>query len=302
MAELTEPTDAAPAAGPADRPLAGIAWMLATGACFVAVTAMVKHGAADLPAAQSAFLRYLTGLAFVLPGLWALRGVRVGRPAWASFGLRGLAHAAGVVLWFYAMTRIPIAEVTAMNYLNPVYVTLGAALLLGERLAPRRVVAVAAALLGTAVILRPGFRELDQGHLAMVATALFFAASYLLAKRQSGRFAPATVVAVMSVIVTVVLAPLAVLVWVPPTPAEWAWLTAVAAAATAGHYCMTRAFAAAPVTVTQPVAFLQLVWAVLLGWAVFDEAPDPFVIAGGAIILGSVSALTLLEARARRRG
>jgi drug/metabolite transporter (DMT)-like permease len=301
MADLPAPAGIpAPAAG-GDRPLAGIGWMLVTGACFVAVTAMVKHGAAGLPAVQGAFIRFLVGLVFVAPGLWALRHLRPGRADWASFGARGAVHSAAVALWFYAMTRIPIAEVTAMNYLSPVYVTLGAALFLGEPLAVRRVLAVAAALVGAAVILRPGFRALDPGHVAMLGTALCFSASYLLAKRQTARFGAATVVAAMSVAVTLILAPLAWAVWVPPSPAQWGWLTAVAAAATAGHYCMTRAFAAAPVTVTQPVTFLQLVWAVLLGWTLFAEAPDPWVIGGGAIILGSVMALTLLEGRARRR-
>jgi drug/metabolite transporter (DMT)-like permease len=302
MADLPAPAGDAPAGVQAgDRPLRGIAWMLATGVCFVAVTAMVKHGAAGLPAAQSAFIRFLVGLGFVAPALFELRRMRAARGDWASFGARGAVHSAAVVLWFYAMTRIPIAEVTAMNYLSPVYVTLGAALFLGERLAPRRMLAVAAALLGAAVILRPGFRALDPGHLAMLGSALCFSASYLLAKRQTARFGPATVVAAMSICVTALLAPLALAVWVPPAPAEWGWLAAVAAAATAGHYCMTRAFAAAPVSVTQPVAFLQLVWAVLLGWALFAEAPDPWVVAGGAIIVAAVTGLTLLEGRARRR-
>ena len=67
------------------------------------------------------------------------------------FAFRGAAHTLGVILWFFAMTRIPIAEVTAMNYLAPVYVTVGAALFLGERLALRRIVAVALALAGAAI-------------------------------------------------------------------------------------------------------------------------------------------------------
>ncbi|MCE8472388.1 DMT family transporter, partial [Rhodovulum sulfidophilum] len=103
------------------NPVAGILWMLATGISFVAVTALVKLSAQGLPAAQSAFLRYLLGLVFLLPILGQLSRARIGRRRLALYGGRGLAHALGVICWFFAMTRIPVAEVTAMNYLNPIY-------------------------------------------------------------------------------------------------------------------------------------------------------------------------------------
>ncbi len=283
------------------RPLAGILWMLVSGACFVAVTAVVKHLGKGLPAAEAAFLRYALGLVFLIPMLGPMRAARLSRRALGLFGLRGLAHSGGVLLWFYAMTQIPIAEVTAMNYLNPVYVTLGAALFLGERLALRRIAAIVAALLGALLILRPGFRELSPGHVAMIFTALLFAASYLTAKHLSGEASAAVVVFMLSVTVTIGLAPFAFAVWVTPTPAQLAWLFVVAALATAAHYTMTLAFAAAPVAVTQPVTFLQLVWAVLLGVFVFGEPADLWVIAGGATIMGAVSFITWREAVAKRR-
>ena len=281
------------------RPAQGILWMIATGLCFVAVTGIVKHAAQDLPAAQAAFLRYLLGLVFLLPMVRALWATRMPRREAVLFGLRGFVHALAVILWFYAMTAIPIAEVTAMNYLAPVYVTLGAALFLGERLALRRVGAVAAALLGAVIILRPGFREVSPGHLAMLGTAALFGASYLLAKRMTGRHAAGAVVAWLSITVTICLLPFALADWVRPTPADLGWMFLVAAFATLGHYTMTRAFGAAPVAVTQPVTFLQLVWAVLLGWVAFGEPPDGWVILGGGVILAAVSFIAWREARLR---
>jgi drug/metabolite transporter (DMT)-like permease len=227
--------------------------------------------------------------------------VRLTPRLWRLFSLRALFHTGGVVLWFYAMTRIPIAEVTAMNYLNPVYVTVLAVFFLGERLALRRVMAIVAALLGAVMILRPGFRELDPGHFAMLATALFFAGSYLLAKILSGEVSAAVVVGLLSVGVTIGLAPLAIAVWVWPTWWELLILLGVALFATAGHYTMTLAFAAAPVTVTQPVTFLQLVWAVVLGAVLFAEPVDPWVIAGGSLILAAVVFITWREAVLKRR-
>ena len=282
-------------------PLWGVFWMVVTGLLFVGVTATVKHVGSDVPAAQSAFLRYALGLVFLIPMIRPMLRADLDARSWGLFGLRGVVHTIGVACWFYAMTRITIAEVTAMNYLNPVLVTVGAAVFLGERLAFRRILAVAAALVGAFIILRPGFRELSPGHLAMIVTAITFAASYLIAKRMSGLASPAVVVGMLSITVTIGLAPLAWAVWVPVTPTQLAWLFLVAALATAGHYTMTMAFAAAPVTVTQPITFLQLLWSVSLGALAFGEPVDGWVVAGGLVIMASVLFLTLREAQLKRR-
>ena len=283
------------------RPIAGIFWMAVTGVMFVCVTAVVKYIGDDVPAAQSAFLRYVLGLVFLIPMIRPILAARLSKRQVMLFSARGFAHTIAVILWFYAMARIPIADVTAMNYLSPVYVSVGAALFLGEKLPPRRMAAVVVALIGALIILRPGFREISPGHIAMLFTAIGFAAGYLLAKQLAGEVAPAVVVGMLSITVTIFLAPFAYAVWVPVSWENIGWLFLVACFATAGHYTMTLAFAAAPLTVTQPVTFLQLVWAVLLGAFAFGEGIDGWVILGGAVIMSAVSFITWREAVARRR-
>ena len=283
------------------RPVQGIFWMLVTGVCFIAVTALVKYMGPRLPAAEAAFLRYAMGLVFLLPAIGNLRTAGLSRRQWGLFSLRGFFHSLGVILWFFAMTRIPIAEVTAMNYLAPIYVTLGAAVFLGEKLAARRIAAVCMGLLGAAIILRPGFREVSMGHLAMLLAAVVFAGSYLLAKVLADEVKPAVIVALLSVFVTLGLAPFAAPVWIAPTVTEIFILAAVAFFATAGHFTMTLAFAAAPVTVTQPVTFLQLLWATLLGAVAFAEPVDIWVVLGGSVILASVTFITWREAVLNRQ-
>jgi drug/metabolite transporter (DMT)-like permease len=299
---MPDVTDTQPpsAVTPANKPLVGAAWMLLTGLCFVAVTALVKHGAQNLPAAQSAFLRYLLGLVFLIPMIGPIRRAHLTSRQLRLFTFRGATHSLGVILWFFAMTRITIAEVTAMNYLSPIYISLGAALFLGERLAARRLIAIALAFTGALIILRPGFREISDGHIAMIATAAFFAASYLIAKRMADEVPPTVVVGMLSITVTIGLLPFALAVWQTPTLAELGWIFLVAVFATAGHYTMTLGFAAAPVTVTQPVTFLQLLWSVLLGALLFGEAVDAWVILGGTVILASSTFITIREAMLRR--
>ncbi len=282
--------------------MAAILWMALTGLCFVAVTALVKYMGDGIPPAEMAFLRYLIGSVFLLPLVWPLmRRANLTRRQWGLFGTRGFLHAFGVMLWFFAMTRIPLAEVTAINYLSPVFVTIGAAIFLGERLAFRRVAAVLAALVGTLIILRPGFREISPGHLAMLLTSFVFGVSYLLAKVTADEVNPGIVVGMLSLFVTLTLAPFAAMNWVTPSLWDVAVLTCVAFFATAGHYTMTLALRAAPITVTQPITFLQLVWAILLGVLVFGEPLDVWVLLGSSIILGAISFITWRESVLNRR-
>ncbi len=283
------------------RPGWGIFWMVVTGLLFVGVTALVKVLGPRVPAPQAAFLRYLMGLVFLLPMARILLRATFSRRLLGVFALRGLAHTLGVALWFFAMARIPIADVTAMNYLSPIYVTLGAALFLGEHLAFRRVMAIVVALIGALIILRPGFREVGPGHLAMLFTAVFFGASYLLAKLASEDASPALIVAMLSITATIGLAPLAALDWVTLTAMELMILFGVACLATTGHFTMTLAFRAAPLTVTQPVTFLQLVWAVALGALVFGEGVDFYVVLGGMFIVGSISFISWRESISKRQ-
>lgn len=281
--------------------LRGILWMVVTGLQFVAVSAIVKHLGGRVPAAEAAWVRYVLGLVFLIPLIGAIRAEGI-KPEVAKLALwRGGVHSLAVITWFFAMGILPVAEVAALNYVTPIYVTLGAALFLNERIAFRRIAAILVAFTGVLIILRPGFREVGLAHLAMVATSIGFGASYLLAKRLSGLASPMMVVALLSMTVAVGLTPFALAVWVWPSWIDVLWLFLVACFATGGHFTMTLAFRAAPVSVTQPVTFLQLVWAVLVGIVIFGDPVDGFVISGGILIFAAAAFIALREAQLARR-
>ncbi|MCY4308988.1 MAG: DMT family transporter [Rhodobacteraceae bacterium] len=276
--------------------LVGVFWMVVSGLCFVGVTAIVKFLGTAVPPAQSAFLRYLLGLVFIIPVLKEFFQTNFTKEEYILFAVRGVFHTVGVICWFYAMTEITIAEVTSLNYLTPVFLSLAAIMILGESLSLRRMMAIFIALFGTLLILRPGFRELSPGHLAMMVTVVSFTVSYLIAKKVTGRLNPEMIITMLSLTVTVGLFPIAAVVWIPPTNEQLFLLFLVAFFATAGHYTMTKAFYSAPVTATQPVTFLQLVWATMLGTLLFAEPIDLWVMLGGTIIIGSVTFLAWREA------
>ncbi len=282
------------------NPLAGIGWMVLTGLFFVSVTGIVRHIGSSLPAMEMAFIRYAFGILLVVPALISLCRSPPSLKLTRFFAIRGFLHALGVILWFYAMARIPIAEVTAIGYVAPIFVALGAALFLGEKLHARRIISIVIGFIGALVILRPGFQEINSGQLAQLSAAPIFAASFLMAKRMTDNQGTGIIVAMLTVFCTIALLPGAIYSWQTPSPHEIGWLFLTAVMATCGHYTLTRAFKAAPITVTQPLSFLQLVWASILGVTLFNEAIDIYVIVGGGIVVASVTYISHRETKAAR--
>ncbi len=310
MAETTKPPDVSEGTagnlnGTAGN-LKGIGWMLLSGVLFVAVTGIVRHLGTDMNPIQAAFIRYAFGLVLVIPlllrlggGTWFFSAGRARRRL-GLHALRGLIHGVGVMLWFYAMARIPIAEVTALGFIAPVFTTLGAALFLGERLRARRIGAVLVAFGGAMIILRPGFQEISAGALAQLCAAPLFAVSFLIAKKLTETETSPSIVAHLSIFVTLALLPGAIVAWRTPTWEELGWLFLAAVFATLMHLAMTQAFRCAEISVVQPFTFLQLIWATLLGYYVFAERPEIWIWIGGAVIVGSATYIAHREALGRR--
>ena len=278
----------------------GMFWMLMTGLCFVGVTIMVRYIGTRIPAPEAAFLRYAFGTLFLLPVIIQLiKGVAIIN-SWRIMLLRGVLHGIGVILWFYAMARIPIAEVTALGYITPVFITIGAALFLKEKLHIRRILAVFFGLVGVIIILRPGLSEISSGQIAQLIAAPLFAASMLMTKKMTSNESLSVIVTGLSIVCTLTLLVPALGNWVAPNITEIILLALTAVFATLGHYTMTRAFNLAPLSVLQPVSFLQLLWATLFGVILFGESIDIFVVIGGTVLVISTSYIAYRESVANR--
>ena len=280
--------------------LRGIFWMATTGILFVGVTCMVRHLGTDMSPVQAAFIRYLFGLVLLIPVFFRINSFSRERSILGLHAVRGILHGCGVMLWFFAMARIPIAEVTALGFTSPIFITIGAALFLGERLHLHRVGAVLVGFGGALVVLQPGFQAINLGSIAQLVAAPLFACSFLIAKRLTRTESSPAIVAYLSIFVTLTLLGPAMLVWRTPTLVELGWLLAIASAATAGHYTLMQAFRFADITVTQPIQFLQLVWATLLGLILFGEQPEIWTWVGGGLIVASATYIAHRESRAKR--
>ena len=274
---------------PSHGNLRGLLWMVVASFTFALFMLIARIGADDLHVVQVAFMRYFMSLVLVLPvlarlgvaGFWGLN-LRL-------HGLRGAAHGLAVVGWFYALTQMPIAEVSAIGFTGPVFITIGAALFLGERVGVHRWGAVAVGLVGALIIIQPGVVPLNAGVLAMAAAVPLFAASDLFVKALVRTESPTVIIAVLNVILTVGMAPFAWWIWQPTDWRDWALAGGMAVFATFSHICMGKAFAAADVSAVQPARFLQLPWLALLGYLAFAEFPSLAAWTGAAVIIASVS-------------
>lgn len=274
--------------------------MLLTGLMFACVTGVIRYLGSDMPAIQGAFIRYAIGTLMIAPlFLRNWTGIPE-RKTLQLYAVRGLIHGVAVILWFFAMARVPMAEVTALGYVAPIFVTIGAALFLGERLHLRRLFGVGVGFVGAMVTIRPGFEEINLGQLAQLSAAPLFAASFIIAKKLTAQENSSMIVGLLSVGCTLTLLPGAILQWRPPTVEEIGWLSLSALLATTGHFTLTKAFAAAPITVTQPLSFLQLVWATVIGVMLFGEPIDPFVVLGSLIVVSAVTYISHREIQARK--
>lgn len=279
----------------------GLAWMVVSGMCFVCVSAIVRGLGSDMPAPQASFIRYLFGLILFLPLLYRVRAKIRFNGILGLHAIRGVIHSLAIMLWFFAMARIPITEVTAISYVAPLFTTIGAALFFSEKLHGRRIGALIIGFVGMLIILRPGFQVIEIGSWAQFMAAPLFAASFLFTKKLTQTEDTLIIVMWLSVFCTLGLVPGAIWFWRTPTMEELGWLFLVALLATAGHFTLTQAFRNAPITVLQPVQFLQLVWAALIDVALFHEGIDPYVIAGGAIIVFAASYIAHRERQASKR-
>ena len=187
------------------------------------------------------------------------------------------------------MARIPVSEVTAIGYITPIFVSIAAFIFLKETFSISIIGALAICMIGMIIIIRPTTSGIATGQLSMIIATLFFAASYILAKKLSETESTLEILVALNLIVTLTLSPFAIAFWVTPSLQEVLFLSVVALFATAGHFTMTIALKLAPITITQPISYVQIVWASGIGFIFFGEKISLwFTLCAALIILSSL--------------
>lgn len=202
---------------------------------------------------------------------------------------RGLLLAAATLCMITAISVIPLADAYAITFTAPLLVTALSMPLLGERVGWRRLSAVGVGFAGVLIVIRPGFREIDPAMLLPLITALCFAIYQVLTRRVGG-YPDETALAMLfyvAVVGTAVMSAIAPFVWRPVHAPDWGWMVATGALGTIGHLLLIRALWLAPASLLQPFIYSQIIWALILGYLIFGDLPDLWMLLGGAVIIGS---------------
>jgi len=189
--------------------------------------------------------------------------------------------------WFWAVSMISIAEVTALSFLAPIFATIGAAFFLGETVRLRRWAATAIGFVGALIIIRPGFIELTTGSWLALAAAGFMGTSVLIIKTLTRTENPNKVVFYMGMMMTPVALIPALFVWETPALEYWLWIVAMGPVATFGHLTMVRSLSLADASAVIPFDFARLPFAVAVGWLMFGEIADIWTWFGATVIFAS---------------
>ncbi|WBL31855.1 DMT family transporter [Sinirhodobacter sp. HNIBRBA609] len=277
---------AAPSVIPVNRPGLGIALLIGALGFFTLMDAAAKHLGTGYHPAQVVWARFVVNAA-LLALIFRARLPRLIRARQPGLQLaRALMQLATVILFFWAIRHIGLAEAAALTDLNPVLITLGAALFLGEKLGPRRLLGIAVSFVGAMIIIRPGAGVFEPAALLALAAAFTYAGGALLTR--AVRFDSTATSLIWSALAGSIVTSLALpFVWTPIEVQDiWAFV-ACGALGTVGQALLIRAFSMAEAGTLAPFGYLGLIFSSIWGWLFFDQLPDRWTISGALVIVAA---------------
>lgn len=271
-----------------DRPALGIILMIFALFVLASMDAVAKHLTETLAAPQILAVRFWIFLTFssLIASRRGLRQAAHSKNPRLQI-VRTLVLVVEMTMFLVAFSFLPLAEVHAIAAVSPLIVMALAAIFLGERIGPRRWTAVAVGFLGVMLIIRPGAGVFDPISLLALAGAFGWATYQVLLRAVARIDQPDTTTLYTAGIGVICFTIAAPFFWKSPSLETWGWLAAVGILGSVGHFLLPAAFKFAPASTLQPFAYTMPVWAVFLGWAVFNHIPDFWTLAGGSIVICS---------------
>lgn len=278
----------------------GILLMLLGIATFTAMDALAKGLLQRYPTPQVVWARFAGQAVLVTLILGPAKFLPTLRTQFPLIHMARSAFQLGATGFFFlSLGYIGLAEATALTDINPVLITLGAALFLGEKLGPRRIAGVIAAMIGALIVIRPGAGVFSPAALLPLACAVSYAGNALLTRHVGQKEGPATAMlhaALFGAIVTSVALPF---VWVPIPLADLPLFLLLGCLGTGAQLCVIRSFSMAEASAVAPFAYLGIVFATFWGIVLYDEFPDQWTIIGALVIVGSGLYVWHRETRSR---
>jgi len=275
--------------------------MLFAGLGFSLMVATVKWLGDHLHPFQITFFRCLIGLLVILP--FALRrGARAVHTQHLRMHLsRGLIGVSAMTAGFYAVTRLPLADVTAVSFTKAMFMIVLAALFVGERVRWRRWTATAVGFVGVLIMVRPGSAGFQPAMLAALMHAFLAGVVVTLIRRMPLSERPVTLLFYFGLVATPASLLPAWYVWTPVGAYDLALMALAAVLGVAGQGCAIRAHRAGEASIVAPFDYSRLVFATALGFLLFGDLPDRWTAAGAAVIVTSSLYIAHRELRLGRR-
>ncbi|WP_222434949.1 DMT family transporter [Falsiphaeobacter marinintestinus] len=198
--------------------------------------------------------------------------------------LRSILLMCATGFFFTGLSRIPLSDAAALMSVNPVLITLGAALLLGEPLGPRRIAGIVVAMIGALIVLRPGADVFSPSALLPLAAAICYSGYALLTRKVGPDEDPWTSLFYTGLVGTVLLSAIVPFYWHPPTAFGWLLIACIAVFGTIGQMFLIRAFSSGEAAMLAPYAYCGLIFAAIWGATLFGEIPDVWTICGALVI------------------
>lgn len=282
----------------------GALLMMASMACFTINDTFIKATDGALPLAQLLFLRGLLATLFVAVLAVNQNAFRA-RPSasdWVMIALRSAAEIGAAFFFLTALLNMPLANVTAILQVLPLTVTLGAALFFKERIGWRRMSAILIGFAGMLLIVRPGTDGFSLFSLYALAAVACVTARDLSVRRMSSAVPSLLVTFCASVSVLLAAGAVSIAVeWAPVTPRLGGLIAASALFIVGGYFFSVQVMRTGDVSFIAPFRYTGLIWALVLGWLVFADWPEPLTLLGAAIIVAT-GLFTLYRERALLRG
>ncbi|OFW99025.1 MAG: hypothetical protein A3D94_21880 [Alphaproteobacteria bacterium RIFCSPHIGHO2_12_FULL_66_14] len=282
----------------------GALWLVSGGFIFTSTGVMIRLLSAQIDSVQTAFFRAVIGLVLLLPMILTGQVKPWHSKRLAGHFWRTVMGTASMVLGFYAVSMLPLADATAIAFSQPLFSVLVAVVLAGEKVRWRRWTATVVGFAGVLVMVRPGEGSLQLGALVALANAATVAISILLVKRLSASETPLMILTQFAIFSTLLLALPAIWVWRWPDLWGWTLAIGIALAATVGQYFWVQAFKAGEMSAVAPFEYLRLPFAVFVGWLVWGEMPVIWTYVGAAVVIASALYIAHREhqlARQRQR-
>ncbi len=247
----------------------------------------VRFMAKELHTFQVVFLTMGCALLLWMPWAFYVRRRGISTTKLKLFGARSFLEVIGFSLAFTAMTLIPLPQVTSLQFLSPIFLSLMTVLILKEE-ADRHVwLALAGGFLGMLFIIRPGFAEFSIGSLMVVGASLCFGTCGTIIRVLSRTESTARIVFYMLFLTTPLAGFLSLFVWITPSANTVIYAIFAAIIFCSMQYCVSKALALAPATTVTPFAFFQLLFVSLVAYVFFGEVVTPWTVVGACVILGS---------------